>query len=479
MENLHLIGRQTECAQLDYLMQSGKAEFIAVYGRRRVGKTYLLTEHLGERINFYTSGVLNGKPVQQKEAFVHSLEKIGQSASTADTWLTLFSQLEKALQPRLDAGLLTVIFIDEIPCFDTQRSEFIAALDHFWNTWASHYNNMKFIVCGSATSWIISNIVDSHGGLHNRLTFSIHLHPFTLAETEQYFKMRKIAWSRKMLLQAYMAFGGIPFYLSLIMPQESLSQTLDRLYCDADGILHAEYDRLMASLFKAPKVYQDIIMVLASKKQGMTRNEIADRLGSNTGGGLSKALTDLENCDFIRRYYVRAKKIKSNSAIYALTDMFTLFHFYFKDKTHDDKHFFTKHLNEPLVNTWNGLAFERVVMHHINQVQQALGIGGISVEFYQWRSTASTPAAQIDLILDRADGIINICEMKFAPQQYLLSKDEFDKLQNRIWAFQNETGTKKGIHLTMITPYGIQPNTYSYEVQREVKLDDLFAPTRN
>lgn len=470
----HIIGREAEQQQLEFLTKSNKAEFIAVYGRRRVGKTYLVTEHFRGRLAFYASGVLNAKTIHQKESFSAALDKIGSSGNVADSWMKLFSRLQEALQTRVEAGELTVIFLDEIPCFDTQRAEFIPALDHFWNTWAAHYPNIKLIVCGSATSWIIKNIIDNHGGLHDRLTFEIHLHPFTLAETEQYLNLNGIKWTRLMIAQAYMFFGGIPYYLSLLQPSESLMQSLDRLYSKPTGLLRREYDRLLASLFKQPEPYVRIINVLAKNKQGLTRDAIAGQLHLTSGGQLTKLLTNLKNCDFIRSYRVYSKKIKQNSELYSLTDMFTLFHLHFNTLVGEEEQFFSKNSRTSILLSWQGLAFERVVMQHIAQIKHCLGISGISVDYYQWRSKLQTPAAQIDLILDRTDGIVNVCEMKFAPTPYMINKAEYDKLQNRLFAFQSETQINKGVQLTFVTPFGLQSNEYASEVAQQIKLDDLF-----
>lgn len=475
---VRIIGRKSEQAQLELLTRSTKAEFIAVYGRRRVGKTYLITEHFRDRLAFYASGVLNAKTIRQKEAFCVALDKIGASGNETDSWMRLFARLQEGLQPRVESGKLTVIFLDEIPCFDTQRSEFIPALDHFWNTWAVHHPNIKLIVCGSATSWIIKNIIDSHGGLHDRLTFEIHLHPFNLAETEQYLTMNGLKWTRLMITQAYMFYGGIPYYLSLLQPNESLFQSLDRLYSKYTGLLRREYDRLLASLFKSPEPYIKIINVLSKNKQGLTREEIAEKLQMSSGGRLTKLLTNLTNCDFIRSYRVYSTKIKQNSELFSLTDMFTLFHLHFSSLIGEEEHYFSKNSRTTSLMSWEGLAFERVAMQHINQIKQRLGISGVSVDYYQWRSKVTKPAAQIDLILDRTDDIVNICEMKFCPTPYLIKKAEYEKLQNRLFAFQTETQMSKGLQLTFISPYGLQPNEYANEVIQQVKLDDLFLPNR-
>lgn len=471
-----LFGRDKERHQLDELLHSHQPEFIAVYGRRRVGKTFLIKEHLRGSITFYASGVIDKDSATQKNAFRQALEECGASTPRGNSWMDLFLSLKQWLKLRIEDDSPCVVFLDEVPCFDTPNSDFIAALDHFWNTWASDYENMKLIVCGSATSWIINNLINSHGGLHNRLTATIHLRPFTLSETENYLKQRGISWNRDSVLQLYMVMGGVPFYLSHVMSKESLPQALDRLYFQDEAPLANEYDRLMASLFRSPEPYYRIVEVLSQHQQGITRDDISKLTGLGTGGNLTRMLTDLENSDFIRSFYTRGhgKKIRVNTCLYQLTDLFTLFHLHFHQKGINDKYFWQNNINTPQINSWQGLAFEKVVMLHIEQIKEALGINRIGVNYYAWRSKTTTPRSQIDLILDRADRLINLCEIKYSQDQYLLSKDEMQRLRLRRQNFVIETGSKQGILLTMITPYGLIENEQYYDIQAQLTMDDLF-----
>ena len=473
-EATEIIGREHEKEELDMLLKSGKAEFIAIYGRRRVGKTYLVTEYLKDKMVFYASGLLGEKASAQKKAFRIAMDDYGYPTQ-ADTWLDLFHDLQKMLTQKLKETdkQPCVVFLDEIPCMDTPKSDFLPALDHFWNTWAVGQKQLKLIVCGSATSWIIKNLIDSHGGLHNRMTYEIHLHPFTLEETERFFRSRKFNWTRQVILQAYMMVGGIPYYLGLFRPSESVAQTIDRIYFKPDSILCREYDRLMQSLFNSPEPYMEVMNVLSQNLQGMTRDEIMQKSRMSSGGRLSKILTDLQNCDFIRFYNQRGNTIRTKAGFYAITDLFTLFHHYFS-RNLGKVDFFKTHLNNPTLNTWEGLAFEHVVMLHIPQIKQALGFVSIAVEFYAWRSKTTKPAVRIDLILDRADRIVNVCEIKFARQQYLLSAEEYNKVQARIQNFLVETQIKSGVHLTFITPNGVFPNDYASEITSQVTLEGLF-----
>ena len=273
-----------------------------------------------------------------------------------------------------------------------------------------------------------------------------------------------------------MVLGGVPFYLSLIKKEESFPQTIDRLYFAPNAPLKDEFDRLFSSLFRSPEPYVEIIRVLAHTKEGLTRDEIAAQTKILTGGRLSGLLADLINCDFIRPYYIRLqRKVSKRDCFYVLSDMFSLFHLHFDNNRSHNPNFWQQHLNTPVLNTWRGLAFEQVVMKHIEQVKRALGISGIAVEYYAWRSKKTEPKSQIDLILDRADRILNICEIKYAYSHYSITKTEEEKLLLRQRNFCLETGTNQGIHLTMITPFGVSNNSYKASVTSEVTLDDLFA----
>lgn len=469
-----LFGRDDECRRIDSLLYSGKAEFIALYGRRRVGKTYLIDEYLKDKIAFRVSGVLNQGTQAQMSAFRIALDKQGYPEPKEQKWIDFFYALQKLLQPKAGENNPCVIFIDELPCFDVARSGFIPALDHFWNTWASKYRNMKLIVCGSATSWMIDKLINNHGGLYNRVTAQIHLHPFTLGQTEEYFRQRNIKWNRLQIAQFYMFTGGIPYYLSLVGQQDSVPQAIDNLYFRRDAPLRREYDHLMASLYNSPEPYTKIIDALVIRKQGMSRDEISKATDIPTGGRLTKMLQELEECDFIRSYFTREKKIKRNNYLYQLNDMFCSFHLFFKSKAINDDKFWENNLNTPAINTWCGLAFERMVMQHIDKIKQALGINGISVNYYAWRSRTTEPKSQIDLILDRADNIVNLCEIKYSSTVYSISKEESEKLFRREQNFLTETNTKQGVHLTLITPFGVNKNSYWTNVTSEVVLDDLF-----
>jgi AAA+ ATPase superfamily predicted ATPase len=474
INTMNLIGRKNEISQLQEYYNSGKSEFIAVYGRRRVGKTYLIDEFFDHKYTFSVSGILDGSHTEQMTAFVFALRKIGYQGKMLKTWLEAFYTLGELLEKKLVENERCTIFIDELPCFDTPRTNFIKAFGNFWNSWAQKHPQVMLIVCGSATTWMVKNIIDSYGGLHNRITHEMHLHPFSLNETEQMLQSMQINWDRLSILQIYMAIGGIPYYLSLLNKGESVTQAIDRLFFSENATLNTEYKRLFSSLFKVPEPYLEIIKILATNKKGISREDIVKSLNKNDNGHLTEYLKNLIKCDFVRYYYVKTKKVKKTDGLYQLVDFFTIFHNTFLTRPITDEHFWTHNLQTPLINTWLGLAFERVCMAHIPQIKRALGIDRIATEYYSWRSKESENGAQIDLLLERADRVINLIEIKYSNAPYTLTKEEDMKIRTRQSDFVTETGTKHAIFPTIITTFGLRENKYSGLIQSEITLDDLF-----
>lgn len=467
------IGRTEEIKLLHDITESGQPEFVAVYGRRRVGKTYLIQEFFDNRFAFTATGIIDGSREEELFSFTRSLIRAGYSGPQPKNWLQAFELLKSTLEKQRRRGRC-VIYIDELPCFDTPKSGFVRALGYFWNTWASLHKDVILIVCGSATSWMVDNIIDNHGGLHNRMTHVINLRQFNLAETEAYLKSRQIMWPRAMIVETYMMLGGIPYYLSLLNKRFSLAQNIDRLYFSRKAELNQEFHRLYASLFKSPEPYIRIIEVLWKNKQGLTRNEIAEALHTTSSGTLTKQLNNLVYCDIVRRYVTKVNgKVKTNDAYYQLVDLFTLFHLTFSKKlTTDD--YWEQHLNTPVINTWKGLAFEHVCMEHIPQIRRALGLDRIAVEYYSWRSLGS-PRTQVDLIIERADRLVNLCEIKFTQGEYTIDSQEDMKMRNRMMTFSRETKNKSGVIPTWVTPYGLSHNEYAQQVLYQVTMDDLFV----
>ena len=470
-----LIGRQAEKKVLREMLESGQSEFVAVYGRRRVGKTYLIRETFGYSFAFQHTGILDAPMKEQLSEFRESLYSSGMKrCAMPRTWSDAFRLLQRWLAS-LPEGK-KVVFIDELPWIDTPRSNFIRALDHFWNGWATTRKDIVLIVCGSATSWIIDNIVMNYGGLHNRLTRQIHLQPFNLCECEMYCKDRTLEFTRKQILEGYMAMGGIPYYWSFMERGLSLAQNIDKLFFAENGDLVHEYDALYASLFRNPSCHIAIVNSLAKKKVGMTREELLAATGISEGEQFAKTLRELEQCSFIRKYTFIGKKKKD--AIFQLMDNYTLFYFKFiQQNNNGDQYFWTSMLQTPTHDAWAGLAFERVCLQHLEQIKTALGFSAVISTAHSWTSKSDNTDAkgvQIDLLIDRNDGVINLCEMKYAKEEYVIDKEEDERLRKRLSTFIKESGTKKAVHITMITTYGLKKGGYADDIQNEVTMDDLY-----
>lgn len=467
-----MIGREAEKGLLGGYMASDRSEFIAIYGRRRVGKTFLVRSFFEDKFDFYATGIIDGTREEELEAFNTSLVAYGYKGKKASNWLDAFNALGVLLQRKNTAdGRPVVVFIDELPCFDTRNSGFIHALDFFWNSKGSWIDNIKFIVCGSATSWMIRNVINNRGGLHNRITHEIHLRPFSLSQTEEYLKSRGFRWNRLSIMQVYMCMGGVPYYLSLLSSNQELTDNIDRLFFGDDAELGMEFQRLFNSLFRSPESYIDIINLLAANKSGLTRKEIATKLKVPDNGHLGSMLDDLQYCDFIRRYN---NGLRQNGGIYQLMDFYTLFYHQFCRRRTTDNHYWRHLLGTPTMNTWFGLSFERVCMAHIRQIVHALHYDTIHTEYYSWRSRQSKPAVQIDMVIDRADNNITLCEMKYSQAEYALTKREYQNILNRVETFRSETATRKGLQPVIVTTYGLKKNEYSSVAYRTVVMDDLF-----
>lgn len=433
-----------------------------------MGKTFLIREVFDYHFAFEHTGILDAPLREQLSEFRESLYRRGMKRTALPkTWYEAFHLLEAWLQ-QLPEGK-KVIFIDELPWMDTPRSNFLRALDHFWNSWATARKDIMLVVCGSATSWIIDNIVMNYGGLHNRITRKIHLHPFTLNECEQFSNAMHLGYKRNLIIEAYMAMGGIPYYWSMLKRGLSVAQNFDRMFFDEDGELANEYDALYASLFKNPTAHLSIINALSSKKVGMQRTELLVHTKLPDNDRFTKALKELELCGFIRQYTCLGMKVKN--AVYQLMDNYTLFYFQFvKQNKNGDRHFWTSMYNSPLHNTWAGLAFERVCLQHLEQIKTALGFAAVVSTAHSWQ----VAGAQIDLLIDRNDGIINVCEMKYCKGKYTLTTEEMEKMQYRVNRLQEETATSKTIMQTLITTYGLTSVSDTHAIQAQLTLDDLF-----
>ena len=470
-----LIGREKEQKVLAEAFQAAESRFVAVYGRRRVGKTYLIRESMGSRFTFQHAGYYGGKLMDELFEFCASLREYGlKDFAKPRNWLEAFELLKELI--RRSTEKKKVIFLDELSWMDTRGSDFIMALEGFWNGWASARTDILLIVCGSVTSWMLNKIVHNKGGLYNRLSYKIHLQPFSLKECEEYIQSKNIVMNRHQILECYMIMGGIPFYWSFLEKGFSLPQNIDRIFFAKDAPLENEFDYLYAALFKKPEPYVKIIAALAKKKAGMTREELLKATHLPDSGNFSIRLEELESCGFLRKY--RQYGMKERNAVYQLIDNFTLFYYKFLEEKPTDEHYWSNQINMLAVNAWCGLAFERVCLEHVSQMKQALGISGVLSEECSWACKEDKEngiyGSQIDLMIVRKDQVINLCEMKFSGKKYTITAKVDEDIRKKTSDFLSVTGARYAIHTTLVTPYGVADGSYAGNIQNVITTDDLF-----
>lgn len=478
MNDINIIGRDEEKLLLERIAANATADLVAVYGRRRIGKTYLIRHCLQKQIVFEYSGIHNVETAVQLTNYCKSLAKqLNNNIALPEVsdWFAAFELTIKLLQKKIRRKK-AIIFLDEFPWMQTAKSNFLAAFEQFWNTWGSRQKNLAVILCGSAASWMIQNVVRNKGGLHNRITQKIALQPFTLYETELFLKSRNVQLSRYQITQLYMAFGGVPHYLEQAVRGLSAAQIIDKTCFTKNGFLYNEFTDLYKALFDSADRHFKVIRALAAKPMGLNRNEIIKICKLQSGGSTSTLLDELSASGFITPYIPVGKKTKDS--IYKLTDEYSLFYLKFMETNRGgSKGTWVRLSDTPAWKSWSGLAFESICMKHIPAIKKALGISGIYSETAIWKSrgNSSNDAAQIDLVINRRDNCINLCEIKFYENIFSFDKKYAAALQKKKNIFRQETKTNKQLFITLITTAGIQANENSIGlIDQQVKLDDLF-----
>lgn len=479
MQNpITLIGRSHEIEKLDTLLTSPQAEFLVVYGRRRVGKTFLIRQHLKNHIAFDITGTHGAAREQQLTNFYTEClkrKKGKHKMQPPATWHEAFSCLAALLKTLPKKKTKHVVFIDEMPWLDTAKSEFIPALEFFWNQHISKMNNLLLIACGSASSWIKKKLINARGGLHNRVTERIRLLPFNLYETEVFLKTKGITLPHYQLLELYMAMGGIPFYLNQVSKGKSSMQLIDEICFSKKGLLHNEYPQLYHSLFKNANHHVLIIAALAVHPQGVPRQVLAEKTKLSEGS-LSRALEELVDCDFISVFdpYINKKK----ESVYKLTDLYSLFYLKFIKPNKATGSGAWKQLHgSSSFKAWSGYAFENICMMHMQQIKKALGIQGVYTSANSWvfKGNKELPGAQIDMLIDRADNTINLCEAKFTENNFIISKSYAAQLKLKKTIFRQVSRTKKATFTTLLTTYpAVRNKYYADEIHNEITMDKLF-----
>ncbi|MCC8037074.1 MAG: ATP-binding protein [Bacteroidales bacterium] len=471
-----LIARERECQELQAKMESDESEFIVICGRRRIGKTFLVEEFFQHKFDFKYVGAHGLSTRSQLKNFGRALKEYSRKPQeNFKDWSDAFYALKEYLT-NLSDEKRKVIFIDEMPWMDSKRSDFVKSLEYFWNSWAAAQGNIVLIATGSATSWMSNKLFKNRGGLHNRVTSRIFLRPFTLHETEVFLKKKRFAWDRYQILQCYMAFGGIPYYLKQLNPTESVAQNIDRFCFDPEGMFRTEFDELYNALFASADTYIKVVKALAQHREGLTNAEIS-KITKINGRNLTRVLKNLEQCDFIAR---RAQfGHKKRGTIYRLIDFYTLFYFRFIENDLTlDPHWWTGNMSSGEVLAWNGWTFELICLEHHSQIKQALGISGVSTTISTWRFVPVKDdgriGAQVDMVITRADRLIHLVEIKFHKGQYSITSRYDEEIRQRVQTFIEETDQKYGVVVTFITTYGLKNPTSYGIVHSEVTMDDLF-----
>lgn len=469
----NIIGRKREMKLLGEAVSSPRAELIAVYGRRRVGKTFLIKEYFNNKFDFFATGIFEGKKKDELTSFLDGFPpEYRKKLGTITEWMEAFMALRDYLSTKKGR---TIVFLDELPWFDVPPSRFLKAFEWFWNSWGSTRPKLKLIVCGSATSWMKNKFISGKGGLYNRTTAQLYLAPFKLHETKLLLNHNGIKWTKGSVLQAYMALGGVPYYLGMLKKEQSPDENINRLFFQSGAILKREYDFLLKSLFKEDEFYRKIIDAIARKNMGVTRKEIIGYSKLPDNGRLSAALKALADCDFIREYSSYGKT--SRDSLFQLIDPFVLFFKRFVEKYNGyDENYWLNTLRGAKKTSWSGIAFEQVCLLHINEIKESLGISGISTWTGAWYKSGGEekPGAQIDLIIDRQDQIINICEMKFSSRPFEITKSVKEVIMKRKEIFVDTTKTTKSISNILITPYGEKNGKYRGLFDRIITIDTLF-----
>jgi hypothetical protein len=480
MYEANVIGRDEEKLLLERIVSNDKADLVAVYGRRRIGKTYLIQTCLKKHIVFEYSGVHEVDTELQLTLYSKALAKqLNNNISLPQpaNWFEAFEITARLLQKKLRRKK-TVMFLDEFPWMQTAKSNFLPAFEQFWNTWASKQQNLAVILCGSAAGWMIQNVVRNKGGLHNRITQKIALQPFTLNEAETFLKSRNVFLNRYQLTQLYMAFGGVPHYLAQALPGLSAAQIIDKTCFTKTGFLYNEFTDLYTALFTAAERHFKVIRALAARPAGLNRNEIIKACKLQSGGSTSTLLEELSAAGFITPYIPIGKKMKDS--IYKLTDEYSMFFLKFMEANRTGARGTWVRLSDTASwKSWSGFAFESICMKHVPAIKKALGISGIYSETSIWRSrgNSSDDAAQIDLVINRRDNCINLCEVKFYESDFMLDKKYSAALQRKKAIFKQETKTRKQLFITLITSMGLQANEHSLGlIDQQLNLDHLFLP---
>lgn len=464
---MKIIGRKKEIKILHNALESKKSELVAVYGRRRVGKTFLIREVLQKQIIIDVTGLYKGSLKEQLINFHNQLPT--KEINTPKDWFEAFEILKKYIDS-IHTETKKVIFIDEFPWMATTRSKFLMWFENFWNSYCTKRTDLVIVICGSAASYMVKNIISNKGGLHNRVTARIKLDPFNLNETKLFLQSQNITLEHYDILQLYMAIGGVPYYLEKIKKGYSVTQNIDRLCFEKGGELATEFQEIFISLFSNSNIHTKMVRALAKSQKGITKQELLRKCELKQNGFTSNILHELIESGFITLYTPFGKK--NRNSLVRLSDEYSMFYIKFiEPHINQGAGTWNKLSKKQTTVSWYGYAFETICLKHIQQIKNKLGIGGV----FSLNSSWFNKEAQIDLVIDRDDQRINLCEINFYNRPFSIDKAYYAKLQNKINEFKDDTNTRKGVYLTLITTFGVKQNKYSLGiVENELFADCLF-----
>jgi uncharacterized protein len=476
------IGREREQATFREIFASNEAELVAVYGRRRVGKTFMIRELLNDALCFELVGQRDGPIESQLDNFSAALTAAAKSPlplAPPRTWEEAFAQLRTFLERLPATKKKRVVFFDELPWLSSRRSRFLHVFEHFWNSWAVKQRNLVVVVCGSAATWMIKNLIAATGGLHHRVTRKLRLEPFALHETKALLSSRGAALNDYQVLELAMVMGGIPHYLKEVRRGESAAQAIDRICFASEGLLHDEFRLLYASLFDDGERYEQLVRSLASKRSGLTRDELLSATGRSSGGSTTRMLTELEESGFVKAQPQFGNVAKET--VYRLVDEYSLFYLQWIERYRGTgAGAWLSRRSSPAFRAWSGLAFEALCLKHVHKLKRAIGIEAVETVETVWRSPrpkGRERGAQVDLVIDRRDQTISLCELKFSEGEYVIDKAYAAELREKREAFQRATQTRKALQLAFVTTYGVKANPYRDElIARTVEMGALFQP---
>ncbi len=473
---MKIISRKEEKKDLEYCERSKKSELICVYGRRRVGKTFLVEQTFRD-FAFRAVGLEKGTTKQQLKSFGQRLIEYGDDIKqTPENWFEAFSRLDKILSGesiRRSLNGKKIVFLDEFPWFATKKSDFLVAFEDYWNRRGTQDGDLLFIICGSATSWIIKNVIKNTGNMFQRVTKKICVEPFTLAETELFFKDREFDWSREQIAECQMIFGGLPFFFDLMNTSQSLVKNINRLLFDKDALFGDETKKLLDATLSESPIYEKILSKLAFARYGIKKSELQVEIAA-PNGTYGRAVQDLVDCGYVIEY---KKKYEEYNPLYIqLVDPFLLFHYHYlsKEKRIDSYEDLIGNIGR--YDNWRGTAFEILCLNNTASIKSALGIRGVKTECYPWYNSTDkkNERVQIDMVIERADKITNLCEIKYTNKPFVIDASYEQELIKKRDIFKEKTGTSQALKVIIISAAGVSGTRYTSYISDIITLDDIF-----